>query len=170
VAIPTVGVFAKVRATLFNLVAGWLNTRDLCQSISAITASSAIGTTTTAILTLTGCTFKAGRAYSIENIGGAFADVDGRYADFAVFKTSTAGTVYGAFYRTRCGAGGVQTNCYGKIYVRRSAGSDLTTDIVLAVTASAGTVTHDASTNRPRALVVRDVGDATSYAWALAVT
>jgi hypothetical protein len=144
--------------------------KDGVQAVSSITASAAIGTTVTAILTLTSCVFSAGRAYSIECVGGAYGDVDGRFADFSVFKTSTAGTQYGAFYRTRCGINTKQTNCYGKIYVRRSAGTDLTTDIVLTVASDAGTVTMDAFSNRPRALVVRDVGTATAYSWAFDVT
>jgi hypothetical protein len=133
--------------------------------------SSAIGTTITAVLTLTNCVFSAGRAYSVENIGGCFADVQGRYADFAVFKTSTAGTQYGAFYRTpQVGNNGKQTNCYGKLYLRRSASTDLTTTIVLTVVADAGTVTHDAASTRPRALVVTDVGPASVFPSAFDVT
>ena len=144
--------------------------KDGVQAVASTSASAAVGTTTTAVLTLPSCVFSAGRAYSIECIGGAFGDADGRFADFSVFKTNTSGTQYGAFYRTRCGINVTQTNCYGKIYVRRSAGTDLTTDIVLAVTANAGTVVHDAFSNRPRALVVRDAGTAAAYSWAVDVT
>ena len=144
--------------------------KDGVQAVASTSASSAIGTSATAVLTLTNCVFSAGRAYSIECIGGAYGDVDGRFADISLFKTSTAGTQYGAFYRTRCGINVKQTNCYGKIYVRRSAGTDLTTDIVLSFASDAGTVVHDAFSNRPRALVVRDVGTAAAYSWAFDVT
>lgn len=142
------------------------------QSVSSFSQSSAVGTTTTAVLTLTGCVLTAGRAYSVENIGGVFSDAAGRFADFSLFKTSTAGTQIGAMYRTRC-EGAPQMNCYGKVYLRNSGASNLTFDLVLAVTASAGTVTHDASNtvgNRPRALVVTDVGPASNWSFAFAVT
>lgn len=142
------------------------------QSASSFTASASIGTSATAVLTLTSCILGAGRAYSVENIGGVLADVEGRYADFALFKTSTAGTQIGAFYRTRSGGPGQQTNCYGKVYIRNSTAANLTFDLVLSMVANAGTVVHDASSinNRPRALVVSDVGPATGWSFAFAVT
>jgi hypothetical protein len=138
--------------------------------VSSTSASSAIGTSATSVLTLSGCVLRAGRAYSIENVGGVFGDADGRYADFALFKTSTAGTQIGAYYRTRAGGPGAQMNCYGKIYMRRSAGTDLTMNLVLSIVANAGTVTHDAAANRPRALVVTDVGPQASWSFAFDVT
>jgi len=143
--------------------------KDGVQVASSITTFT-VGTSIGAALTLTNCVFTAGRAYSVENIGGVHADALDRYADFGVFKTSVAGTQYGAFYRTRCNIVGNQVNCYGRIYLRRSAGTDLTTDIVLSLVASAGTVTHDGTSSFPRALVVRDVGTAAQYSWAFDVT
>ena len=154
--------------TYATTVNTFITRKENVQAVVSITASSAIGTTNTAILTLTNCLFQAGRAYSVECIGGVFGDADGRMADFGFFKTSTAGTQYGAFYRTRALI--FQTNCYGKIYVIRSAGTDLTTDVVLTVNSNAGTVTHDAASYRPRALVVRDVGTAAQYSSFFAVT
>jgi hypothetical protein len=142
------------------------------QSVSSFTTSSNIGTSVTAVLTLTGCVLGAGRAYSVENIGGVYSDASGRLADFSLWKTSTSGTQIGALYRTRC-EGAPQMNCYGKVYLRNSGTSPLTFDLVLAVVASAGTVTHDASAlvgNRPRALVVTDVGPASAWTFAFAVT
>lgn len=140
------------------------------QSVSSTSQSSAIGTTVTAVLTLSGCVLRAGRAYSVENIGGVFGDATGRLADFSLWKTSTATTQIGAFYRSYAGIGGNQTTCYGKIYMRRSAATDLTFNLVLAVAANTGTVTHDAFTNRPRALVVTDVGPQASWPFAFDVT
>lgn len=138
------------------------------QSASSTSASSAIATSATAVLTLSGCVLRAGRAYSIENIGGTFGSTTNT-ADFSLWKTSTAGTQIGAFYRTQT-FGGPQMNCYGKIYMRRSAATDLTLNLVLAVTASTGTVVHDAFANRPRALVVTDVGPQTAWSFAFDVT
>jgi hypothetical protein len=144
--------------------------KDGVQAVWSTSPSGAIGTTVTVVLTLTNCLFQAGRAYSIENIGGAYADAIDRFADFSVFKTNAAGTQYGAFYRTRCNIVGIQVNAYGKIYVVRSAGTDLTTDICLTVAANAGTVVHYAAATFPRGLVVRDVGTAAAYAGVFAVT
>lgn len=139
------------------------------QYVSSPSASANIATSATAILTLTNCLFKAGRAYRIENIGGMLSDAAGRYGDFSLFKTSTAGTQYGAFYRTR-GEGASQMNAYGSFVLRRSATTDLTVDLVLAVTASAGTVAQDAAANRPRTLLVTEIGPASLYAFAVDVT
>jgi hypothetical protein len=145
-------------------------TRKTGQAAYSFTASSAIGTTTTIILTISGCIIKAGRAYQVENIGGTFGDVAGRLADFSVWKNGTGGTQIGAFYRTNVGGPGQQTNTYGKIYIRRTAPTDLVFDMGLGVAANTGTVTPDAFTNRPRALVVQDVGAAELYPYAFDVT
>lgn len=143
--------------------------KDGAQSVAS---SSPTGTITalTAVLTLPSCVFSAGRAYSVEVIGGLYSDADGRYADMSVFKTNTSGTQYLAFYRKRLTPAPKQVDAYTLGYVRRSAGTDLTTDIVLAVTPDAGNIVFDAAASRPRALVVRDVGTAAQYAWAFDVS
>lgn len=137
--------------------------KDGCQSVASSSPTGSISSIT-AVLTLTNCVFSAGRAYSIEVIGGLYADADGRLADLGVFKTNTAGTQYLAFYRKRCSTIGLQVDAYSLGYVRRSAGTDLTTDIVLTLAANAGSVVFDAGATRPRSLVVRDVGTAAQYA------
>lgn len=144
--------------------------KDGVQAVASNSPSAGIGTTTTAVLTLTNCVFQQGRAYSIEVIGGLYADVDGRLADISVFKTNTSGTQYAAFYRKRCSTIGKQVDAYSQVYVKHT-GTDLTTDIVLTLTADAGTITMDAGAGaRPRALVVRDVGLASAYSWCFDVT
>lgn len=169
--IPTdIGNLAADLNTYATTVNQFITRKDGVQVASSISTTAAIGGTPTTVLTLTSCLFQAGRAYSVENIGLVFGDVSGRLADFSVYKTSTAGTQYVAFGRSYAGIGGQQTNCYGRAYVRRSAGTDLTTDIVLSVSTSAGTVQHDAVSTRPRALIVRDVGTAAAYAYAFDVT
>lgn len=141
------------------------------QSAYSNTPSSSIGTTVTAVLTLTSCVLTTGRAYSVENVGGVVADVDGRKADFSLFKTSAAGTQIGAFYRTTgIGAAGFQTNCYGKVYIRNNTAANITFDLVLTVAANTGTVQHYAAASYPRSLVVTDVGAATDWPLAFAVT
>jgi hypothetical protein len=138
------------------------------QVASSFSASSAIGASPTAVLTIPNCVLQAKTAYSIENIGGVFGSVTNT-ADFSLWKTSTAGTQIGAFYRTQT-FGAAQMNCYGKIYMRNDTAVDLTFDLVLAVAANTGTVTHDAFTNRPRALVVTNVGTSSQFAFAFSVT
>jgi len=140
------------------------------QVASSFSSSSAIGTTNTGVLTVTGCVLRAKTAYSVENIGGVFGDATGRLADFSLWKTSTAGTQIGAFYRSYCGGPGLQTNCYGKIYIRNDTTADITADIVLAIVANTGNVTHDAAANRPRALVITNIGTSTEYSFGFAVT
>jgi hypothetical protein len=141
------------------------------QVASSFSASSAVGTSATAVLTIPGCVLQAKTAYSVENIGGVFGSTT-NFADFSLFKTNTAGTQIAALYRTPC-FGAPQMNCYGKVYLRNDTTTDITFDLVLAVTASTGTVTHDASSmvgNRPRALVVTNIGTSTEYSFAFAVT
>lgn len=166
---------AKLRASVINAVVTAVNglqtlmdNRETCYQTGSTSASSAIGTSVTSVLSISNVVFKAGRAYSVENVGGAFGSVANE-ADFSLWKNSTAGTQVGAFYRTRCAT--LQTNAYGLVYLRNTAGTDVTfTALVLAVAASTGTVTHDAATNRPRQLIVRDVGLASAYANAYVVT
>ncbi len=161
--IPLKSAFQLLTATEYNQVVQGVNDGTAVQSIGSFSASSAIGTSPTAILTLTNCVMKSGYAYTVENIGGAFGSTANE-ADFSLWKTSTAGAQIGAFYRTPT-PGAPQRNCYGKIYLRRT-GVDLTFDMVLAVAASTGTVSHDAASIRPRALVVRPCGAASDYPYA----
>jgi hypothetical protein len=139
------------------------------QVASQLAGSSAISTIT-AVLTLPSCTFKAGRAYRIEIVGGIFADATGRLGDFGLFKNTTGGTQIGALYRYYAGASGAQTMANGFLYVKNATGADVVMDLLLTLTASAGTVTHDAAATRPRALIVVDVGTATQWAYAFGVT
>lgn len=140
------------------------------QSAYSNTPSSAVSSIT-AVLTLSSCVLTTGRAYSVENIGGVVADVTGRLADFSLFKNSTAGTQLAAFYRTtQVGSAGLQTNCYGKVYIRNSTAANLTFNLVLTVASNAGTVSHYADASFPRSLVVTDVGAASDWPLAFAVT
>lgn len=140
------------------------------QFAGSFTASAAVGTGITGILTIPSCLLKAGRAFSVENIGGAFGDISGRYADFGLWTPNTSGTQIGAFYRTNVGGPGLQTNIFGKIYLKRTAATDFTGDVVLAINSNTGTVVHDAAANRPRDLVIADVGPAANYPLAFDVT
>jgi len=165
----TVYALQKFRATLVQTLYDDVDRIETPQVVSSTSSSAAIGTSATAILTLTNCVFRAGRAYSVKIVGGVLSDVAGRLADFALFKTSTAGTQYGAYYRKRC-EGASQMSAMDELFLQRSAGTDLTCDLVLAVTASAGTVTHYAAASFPRALIVKDVGLATAWSFAFDVT
>lgn len=169
--VPTdIGNLASDTNALFVTNNTFVTRKDGVQSVVSISPSASIGTSQAIILTLTNCLFQTGRAYSIECVGGLYGDVAGRLADLGVYKTNLAGTQYGAINRVYAGGLNKQTNAYARFYVIRSAGTDLTTDIVLGMVADAGAVIFDAGSFRPRALVVRDVGSAASYAGFFAVT
>jgi hypothetical protein len=165
----------KLRASVINGIINALNAlqalfdaKDGVQAAWSTSASSAIGASATSVLSISNCTFRAGRAYSIEGVGGFFGSTTAE-CDVSYWKNGTSGTQIGAGYRTPVN-GGVQRNGYSKIYVRNATGSDVVfTTLNLAIVASAGTVTHDAAANRPRGLVVRDVGTATAYNGCFAV-
>jgi hypothetical protein len=140
-----------------------------CQAAWSFTASSAVGTSATGILTISSAILESGKAYSVENVGGVYGDVDGRRADFQLWTPNTSGSLIGAFYRTYAGGPGAQMNCYGKIYLRRTANSNFIGDVVLAATANAGNITHDAAAGRPRACIITELGPASAYPFAFDV-
>src|SRR6476469_3909114 len=86
--VPTdIGNLAADINTYATTVNTFITRKDGVQVASSISSSAAIGTTATAVLTLTNCLFQAGRAYSVENVGLVFGDAAGRLADFSVYKT-----------------------------------------------------------------------------------
>jgi hypothetical protein len=175
--LSTIAAGAKLRASFLNAIVNAFNAlsvifdqKESVQQTGSTSSSSAAGASATSLLSISNPVFKAGRAYSVENIGGALGSTT-LEADFSLWKNGTAGTQIGAFYRTPCVAGGAVRNCYGKIYVINTSGSDVTyTTINLAVAASTGTVTHEAASNRPRQFIIRDVGLASAYANAFVLT
>lgn len=156
-------------AATVNAAISEVNLLETPQFAAATSSSAAIGTTATAVLTITNCVLKAGYAYLVKHIGGVLGSTT-LEADFSLWKTSTAGTQIGAFYRTPAVAGGAIRNCHGEAILRRSAGTDITFDMVLAVASSTGTVTHEAAANRPRSLVVTPIGLASVWTFAFDVT
>lgn len=145
-----------------------VNLLESAQFISSTTSSGSISTIA-AILTIPSCVFKAGYAYSVKHMGGLLGSTT-LEADVSFWKTSTAGTQIGASYRYPAVAGGAIRNCDGEITLRNATGADVTFDLVLAVSASTGTVTHEAAANRPRVLRVMPIGLASVHTYALAVT
>src|SRR6476469_3909118 len=70
VVVPTdIGNLAADINTYATTVNTFITRKDGVQVASSISSSAAIGTTATAVLTLTNCLFQAGRAYSVENVG-----------------------------------------------------------------------------------------------------
>jgi hypothetical protein len=159
--------FSVLTATEYNAALQAINDGTAVQNIGSFTASSAIGTSATAVLTLSNCVFKAGYAYDVFHISLTLGSTTNE-ADYSLHKNAV-GTQIGAFGRTPT-PGGLQRNSQGFTILRRTAATDLTIDLVLAVAASTGTVTQDAFTNRPRALVVRPCGAASDYPYAFDVT
>lgn len=167
----------KLRASALNLLVTAINAiqtiidaKDTCYQTGAITASSSVGTSATAVLTISNVVFKAGRAYRVEAIGGYLGSTT-LECDVSLWKNGTGGTQVGALYRTPCAAGGAVRNGYGATILRNTATSDVTfTSFALALASSTGTVTHEAATNRPRQFIVTDCGLASAYSNAFVVT
>lgn len=125
--------------------------------------SSAIGTTTTAILSLPSTTYKAGRAYQVHVGGGYIMSTTTAQAFFDLWKTSTAGTQVLQFARTPI-PGSTATAHLSMTSIFTVGGADVTAQLVLGTQASAAaTVTHAGSALNPRFIMVRDVGPAAAY-------
>jgi len=152
----------RLNAADVMALANELNSLTRPQIASSTSPSAAIGTSPTAVLTISGCVLRAGCAYSVENVGGVYGSVANE-ADFSLWKTSTAGTQIGAFYRTPANTVGIQRSCNSRIFIRNSTGGDLTFDMVLSVAASTGTVVHYAAASFPRMLIVKYEGLASEW-------
>jgi hypothetical protein len=161
--IPTKAAFSVLTANEWNAVAQRSNDGTSVQTIGSFSPSSSIGTGGGAVLTLTGCVLKSGYAYDVILIGGVGGSTANE-ADFGLHKNAI-GTQIGAFYRTPT-PGAAQRNATGFMIIRRTALTDLTLDLIVSVTASTGTVAHDAASVRPRSLVVRPCGAASDYPYA----
>lgn len=166
--LPLLPAFGQLPAQNYNDVVTSVNNQTGVQQTGSTLSSSSVGTTMTALLTITGFVMAPGTAYSIENVGGVLGSTTIE-VDFGLFKTSTA-TQIGAFYRTPAIAGGAIRSCYGKVYIRNTAATALTFDLILGGAASSGTFTHEAASNRPRQFIARPVGLASAYTNAFIVT
>lgn len=119
----------------------------------------------TVVLTVTGMTFKASwayRAYLRTLVYGSAAAI---LVHFRLRQTGLAGADYGEYGRveTKGTSAGTAVMANGSIVLTRSAGTDLTTDVALTVTANTGTATLFATAASPRYLCIEPIGPASEY-------
>jgi hypothetical protein len=159
-AIPLKSAFAPVPATDYNLLVQAVNDLLSVQQAGSFVSSSAVGTSPTALLTITNFTMRQGYCYELRNVGGVLGSTT-LEADFSIHK-GAIGTQIGAMYRRPAVAGGAIRDATSFTYIRRT-GVDVTFDLILAVAASTGTVTHEAASNRSRMFVAKIAGYAADY-------
>jgi hypothetical protein len=138
--------------------------RGLWAKAESTVLSGAVGTTETVMLSSTDL-YKAGRAYEVRHNGGVRGAAANCYAQFRLRNTNAAGQDLGEFYREFCGSSAstvVSARRSGAIFTIGS--SDITRTVALTMQGTAtGDVTHFASTNTPRQMLVFDIGRATDY-------
>jgi hypothetical protein len=119
----------------------------------------------TASLTISNMVFKSGWAYRATMRGLIYASSSSATIHFRLRKTTSGGDDYGEFGRIP--VAGTTTSAAamanGSIFLYRSAGSDLTVDVVLTVAASTGTGNVFATSASPRFLVIEPCGPASDY-------
>ena len=118
-----------------------------------------------AVLTVTGMTFKAGwayRAYMRTLVYGSAAAI---LVNFRLRQASVAGADYGEYGRveTKGNSASFAVIANGSVVLTRSAGTDLTTDVLLTAVASTGTASLFASAASPRYLCIEPIGPASEY-------
>lgn len=144
--------------------------RGLRAVASATSNSSAIGTTETAILTVSSFTWQAQRAYRVSFGNKITCSASTNVGTFRLRKTNATGAVLGdaGAYGPSPAAPDVAASSH--FYVRRTLTTDLTATVVLTLQASAGTVTQTAASTQPRFVIIEDVGDAGDWTHAVAIS
>lgn len=133
--------------------------------------SAAIGTTETAILTISSFVWRANRAYRVEFGYSHVTSLTTNVGWYRLRKTNAAGTLWGDNGAFGPSGAPPKIHAQGVFWVRRNTGSDLTATVVLTLVASsAGTVTQQGDATAQRHLRIKDAGDAADFPWAFAVT
>jgi hypothetical protein len=134
-------------------------------------SSSTSGTAATVVLSAA-VTLRARTAYRVELGGGVNSSAVGLLADFRIRRAASTGQPaqpLGEFYRFRT-EGAPVMNIDGVRYIRRTAPTNLTTQIELTLGTASGTVAHIGAPDRPRFLQLTACGEAAKYPHAVAVT
>jgi hypothetical protein len=142
-------------------------------------SASASVTAETIVATMTGCTFKSGRAYRVVPFGGYLSANAGALCHIQVRKTDLAGPVVADFVRVRCEGASLVVNGliagdgFGTLR-RDPALADLTGVTLVQTIQSAGgaggTVTAFGDATHPRGVKLHDIGTFDDYAEGFAVT
>lgn len=147
------------------------HSRGLLTSVSSTSNSSAIGTTETAVLTLSNVVFRARRAYAVRYGSQIICSLTTNVGIFRARKTNATGTLWGG--SPAYGPSGAPPNiaAQGEFVIKRAADSDLTATIVLTLQASSsGTATHVGANPSARYMRIVDIGDDASYPEGFAIT
>lgn len=141
--------------------------------ISATSASSNFTTADATVFQIDDVVFRAGRAYRVEFYGG-WNDVPVSAPTLVnpkIKKTSSAGTLWIDFGWLPMVNGVANISGAGATgFLRRTAGTDLTADIVLTAITNAGTANMFANSTLLRWLEIREIGSAAKYLNAFDVT
>jgi hypothetical protein len=116
-------------------------------------------------LTVPGMVFKAGWAYRAYIRGLLYGNASGILVHFRLRQTGLGGADYGEYGRVETKGTAISTSVLvnGAVVLTRSAGTDLTTDVALCVSAGSGTGTLYATSASPRYLCIEPIGPASEY-------
>lgn len=146
-----------------NFIVGFANDTGIPRRVIARAESAAnsgaIGAEAV-VLTINGCTFGAGRAFAISINSDMSASVPNT-GTYQIRIPNLAGTIVAIPWQGPVGVGAAANDGVNKtIYVRRAAASgDLTTPVVLTLSASVGTITAQGGATFVRYMQIEDVGD-----------
>jgi hypothetical protein len=140
-------------------------------SYTAITANTSTTTSTEAVaITTPSITFQNGRAYRITFKGLGTGTVAADNGQFRVRKTNTSGTAYIDGFRTYLFNGNTMFNLQN--ICANNSGADITAALVgtYVLASGSGNVSVAASTNNVAFILVEDMGLASNFANATAIT
>jgi hypothetical protein len=140
------------------------------QSLTA--NATAVTTTETVALTTGSVVFETGRAYRFTIKGLYQSSVAADQVQVRIRKTNTSGTTYVDSFRLYCPAAGGNTAFYLSNIGVNTSGADITAVVVGTYVRSAGTgnVLIAASATNPAYIEVEDIGDASDFSGATAIT
>jgi hypothetical protein len=155
-------VYVDIVPPSANFIVGFANNpavpRRVIGRAESAANSAAVGAETV-VLTITNCTFGAGRAFAL-SINSDMSSSVGNTGTYQIRKGTVAGTVWAIPWQGPVAVGAANNDGVNKtVYVRRAAHSgDLTTTVVLTLSASAGTVTAQGGATFVRYFQIEDVG------------
>lgn len=143
--------------------------RGVVMTNQSTSSSGNYTTTLTNMANLTGLVLKPGRAYRISH-GPGVQQTNVGYVDVRLFRsTGTTATLW-EFCRYPINTAGVVMACQGEGYISNTSINNITLTLQLQMAASAGTGFHAAPAGRARYIMAEDVGAATDFPFATALT
>jgi len=133
--------------------------RGLVNHVESNAASAAVGAETV-VLTLPSFRYRANRFYEARLDGGVFGSAATNLANWHLRKTNVAGQDLGEYLRNETSGGANVMGVHGSVYFTLG-NSDVTAQLVLPLSSSAGTATQYGNANTPRSVKIFDLGAAT---------